>query len=316
MKRRCLASILAVLMALALTACGGSASPSYGGGAKTEAAAAPSAPAMSDSKVEAPAEMMYTADSSAAGGSAQEQGQKLIRTARLEMETTAFDDATKALADMVERLGGYYENSSTANYRSGARWAESTIRIPAEKLDMFLSSAGELCHVTWQELTQDDVSEVYYDTQGRLKTQQIKLERLQELLSKAEVMEDIITIESAISETEWNIENLSGTLRHYDGKVDYATVYINLQEVYKLSNVEEVPDSFGQRLGSAFERGVENFIDTMEDIAVDLAYGWIWWLLGVVVVVVLVRVVKRKGPKTPKLPKLRRNKKTGDEPQE
>lgn len=54
-------------------------------------------------------------------------------------------------------------------------------------------------------------------------------------------MADIITIESAISETEQMIDSLSGTLQHYDAQVDYATVTISLQEVGKLSNVEEPP---------------------------------------------------------------------------
>ena len=156
------------------------------------------------------------------------------------------------------------------------------------------------------------MSEAYYDTEGRLKTQKIKLERLQDLLSKAEKMEDIITLESAISETEWNIENLSGTLRRYDSKVDYATVHVTMQEVYKLSNVEEVPDSFASRMASAFERGIENFIDTLEDIAVDLAYGWIWWVLFIAAVVIVVRVAKKKGPRVPKL----RRRKKSEPPQE
>ena len=50
---------------------------------------------------------------------------------------------------------------------------------------------------------------MYYDNEARLTTQRTKLERLQELLSKAEAMEDIITIESAISETELQIEYLT-----------------------------------------------------------------------------------------------------------
>lgn len=315
MKRRILASILALLMALSLAACGGSA-----GGAKMESAAsAPMAPAMAE---EAKAEEMgyvdytYTTADSAAGGAAKteaaEPEQKLIRTAYLEMETTAFDEAAAALAEMTERMGGYYENSSMANRNNGARWAESMIRIPADRLEEFLSYAGELCHITWQELRQEDVSEAYYDTEGRLKTQQIKLERLQDLLSKAEKMEDIITLESAISETEWNIENLSGTLRRYDSKVDYATVHVTMQEVYKLSNVEEVPDSFASRMASAFERGIENFIDALEDIAVDLAYGWIWWVLFIAAVVIVVRVAKKKGPRVPKL----RRRKKSEPPQE
>jgi len=106
-----------------------------------------------------------------------------------------------------------------------------------------------------------------------------------------------------------------GTLRHYDAKVDYATVHVTLREVYKLSNVEEVPDSFGQRLGAAFERGIENFVDTMEDIAVDLAYGWMWWLLIAAGVIIVVRVAKKKTFRRPRLPKLGRKKKN-DTPEE
>ena len=173
-------------------------------------------------------------------------GQKLIRTAWLELESTEFDEAARGLKELTEEYNGYFETSSVANYKDGARWGDYTVRIPAEQFDAFLSHAGALCHLTWQEVSQEDISEAYYDTAGRLKTQQIKLERLQELLSKAEKMEDIITLESAISETEWQIENLSGTLRHYDGKVSYATVHISLREVYKLSSVEEVPDTFGR----------------------------------------------------------------------
>ena len=83
-------------------------------------------------------------------------------------------------------------------------------------------------------------------------TQQTKLERLQNLLAQAENMEDIITIESAISDTELEIERLTGTLRQYDSLVDYSTVYITLQEVYQLSDVEEPATSFGSRISAAF----------------------------------------------------------------
>lgn len=157
-----------------------------------------------------------------------------------------------------------------------------------------MNQAGTLCHLTWQEVTQDDVSEVYYDTEGRLKTQEIKLERLQALLAKAEVMEDIITLESAISETEWQIENLSGTLRHYDGMVNYATVHVNLSEVYKLSNVEEVPDTFGQRMAAAFGDGWSSFLNGMENFAVALAYSWVWVIVLAAILMIVVRVVRKR----------------------
>ena len=211
----------------------------------------------------------------------------------MNLETTSFEEAVQGLTDLTEQMGGYFESSSVGKRNSG-RWAEYTGRNPAEKYQSFLDQAGALCHETWRDTRQEDISERYYDTQGRLKTQQIKLERLQTLLAKAEAMEDIITIESAISETEQMIDDLSGTLRHYDGQVDYASVCITLNEVYKLSSVEEVPDSFMSRLGKAFSGGWANFTDGLENLAVALAYGWMWVLVLAAVAVVVVRVLRKR----------------------
>jgi hypothetical protein len=240
------------------------------------------------------------------GGSGVEIGRKMIRTAELQLETTEFDAAVEGINALTEQLGGYFENSSVGTRGGNYRWAEYVVRVPAEHYNGFLNQAGELCHETWRNARQEDISEVYYDTAGRLKTQQIKLERLQELLSKAEVMEDIITIESAISETEQRIDDLSGTLQHYDARVDYATVYVYLNEVYKLSNVEEVPENFGSRLGNAFSRGWDNFVDNTEDLLISIAYGWMGWLIFIVVAFVGVKVGlrvvrKRKAKKEGKI---------------
>lgn len=328
MKRTFLASMLALVMVLSLTACGGSA--------KTEesaAVAAPSAPMMDsaasagggyaadymvyeDTKTEAAPEAEAPAETVTEESGTQAAERKVIITAYLELETTSFDEAVQGIAALTEELGGYFENSSVANRKNGSRWADYTVRIPAQNYKNYMNQAGELCHETWREAREEEITEAYYDTAGRLETQKIKLERLQELLSKAELMEDIITIESAISETEWQIDNLSGTLRHYDSKVEYATVNINLQEVYKLSNVEDVPETFGERIGNSFTRGLGDFADTMEDLAVGFAYSWMWWLLGLAAVVLVIRVVWGMKLRLPKLPRLLRRKKKDDNSEE
>ncbi|SFP33792.1 protein of unknown function [Oscillibacter sp. PC13] len=224
------------------------------------------------------------------------QTEKLIYTGTLEMETTAFDGAMADLERLVADCGGYLESSSVSSRGSGYRYANYTVRVPAAQYRTFYTQAGEMCHVTWQDQSAQNITTAYYDTEGRLKTQQTKLERLQELLSRAESMEDIITIESAISETEQQIESLSGELRHYDALVDYATVYISLQEVYKLSNVEEPATGFASRMGTALSSGWKSFVDGMESLLVALAYGWMWLLvLAVIVTAVVCRLRKRKA---------------------
>lgn len=301
MKKHIGGTLLALAMILALlTACGG--------GKSANGNSASSAPAAADTAVEGPSgapeapmdpeqgEYGYYQESASLdqGGNNALRDAKIIRTANLEMETTAFDGAVESLSRLTKEMGGYYENSSLRTGGSGYRWADYTVRVPAERYDEFLLRAGELCNLTWRSESAENVTEAYYDTEGRLRTQQIKLERLQELLSRAEVMEDIITIESAISETEYQIESLSGTLRRYDALVDFATVSINLREVYKLSSVEEAPDSFSARMGSAFTAGWAAFAAGMENLAVGLAYSWMWLLVLAVIAVVVIRVIRGK----------------------
>ena len=287
MKRKLFACFLAWTMILTLTACGGSAPANTSGSKAAADTAAPSE-----------AEMGYldangSDDAAMDGGSDVLKDQKIIHTGSMNLETTEFDAAAQALTTLADTLGGYLESSTVGNGGRSYRWAEYTVRVPADRFQSFLDQAGGLAHVTWQNTDLQNITETYYDTEGRLKTQQIKLERLQKLLAQAENMEDIITIESAISETEWNIEDLSGTLRHYDALVDFATITVSLQEVYKYSDTEELPENFGDRLGSALSRGWHSFVDGMADFAVALAYNWMWIILWAVIIAAAVTVVRK-----------------------
>lgn len=218
---------------------------------------------------------------------------KLIYTGDIEMETTDFSEATRKLAALVTEMKGYFESRSVNEY-DGYRYGTYTIRVSQDQFEPFCVRAGEMCHVLSHSTSTEDVSEYYYDTAGRLKTQQTKLERLQKLLAKAEKMEDIISLEDAISETEQHIDELSGTLRHYDSLVDYSTVNLNLQEVYQLQNVEEKPGGFGDRFSTALSSGWRDFTQGIESLLVGMAYNWTGLLVLLVVVIIVVKVVRSK----------------------
>ena len=294
MKRRCVLWVLVFLLLVSvLTGCGGAAS-------KTEAVAVNGMAMDMAAPQEAPmamaAEEAYyggAMSTTAAGTAPADSGAKIIYTADLDMETTAFDETVEALARLTADCGGYYESSSVNSGGGGYRYASYTVRIPAGQYRVFLNQAGQLCHLLYSHEYADDISEVYYDTAGRLKTQQTKLDRLQELLAQAKNMEDIIAIESAISETEEQIDYLSGNLRRYDALVDYSTVTVYLQEVYRLSNVEEPAQGFGSRFVSALSSGWRGFVNGMESILIALAYGWMWLLLLAAIAAVVVLLARR-----------------------
>ena len=300
--KRMVSLLLTLVLALLLAGCGGNAA------AAADSAAAPrdngsgywNTTADTDS-ISEDQNMAYEAEEPGASAYNDSKAQsdrpaKKVYTGYMEMQTLDFDKASGDIDALVKELGGYFQQSSVSNRgNSGYRYGSYTIRIPSAQFDTFLQKAGTLCHLVYSSTGTDDVSETYYDTEARLETARIKLERLQALLAKATSMDDIITIESAISETEWDIENLSGTLRRYDALVDYATIDVELSEVYKLSGQDEAVTTFGGRLGQSFVNGLRAVGSALEDFVVWLAYSWVWLLVIAAVIVVIVRVVRRKS---------------------
>ncbi|MBQ7649815.1 MAG: DUF4349 domain-containing protein, partial [Victivallales bacterium] len=225
-------------------------------------------------------------------------GVKMIYRAEMRMETQEFDTVSVQIRTLVAELGGYLENQSVRG--SGYRSASYTVRVPADKFDTFLSAVGNYATVTYQSQSEEDVSEYYYDMESRLETAKIKLDRLQELLSRADKMEDIITLESAISDTEYQIEQLSGEIRHYDALIGYSTINVELNEVYRVTDSETAPLTFGQRIANAFHEGLRDFGDTLEDLAEWLAYSWIGILIFIAAIVCVVKLGKRRMGKLAK----------------
>lgn len=302
--KRMVSLLLALVLALVLAGCG--ASKAAGGASDSMAASEPetgywSNNSKSDDSYD---EGGYDAEGEpAAASDPASRPVKMIYNGYMEMQTQDFDAAASGIEALVRELGGYFQQSSVSNRGSSSyRYGSYTIRIPAAQFETFFQRAGQLCHVTYTNTTADDVSESYYDTEARLETARIKLERLQQLLAKATSMEDIITIESAISETEWDIENLSGTLRHYDALVDYATVNVELSEVYQLSGQDKAVTTFGGRLGQSFVNGLRAVGSALEDFAVWLAYSWVWLAVIAAAAVIVIRIVRRRGGGKKKLP--------------
>ncbi len=286
--------ILAILLALvALAGCGAAASPPSYSSAPMAAAdagfqnAAPITEGMYDNVVTGGGEYesaakMQQISLNAAPGSFQ---RKVIKDAGISMESKEFDTTVQQIADMVKSLNGYMESSNTLgssydyNYDYDyeyspkgvrARRADFTARIPSEKLEEALALLNEMGNVTRKTESAQDISDQYYDLEARLESLRIQEERYLELLRKADKMEDIITLESALTEVRYNIESLTGMRNRYDQLVAYSTLQISLLEVGDFSVVRNQPLGFGQRISNAFSDSLRFIGDTAQWLVVVL----------------------------------------------
>ena len=207
----------------------------------------------------------------------QNSSAKLIRRAELSIQTTEFDQAVTALDNLVNSHGGYYENASVyaGSYRNAhaTRRGEYIVRVPSERYEEFRSSTGELGYVTRSTQSSENVGERYYDTEAKLKTQRTKQERLLKLLEQAATMEDIISLENALSDVEFQIEQLSSTLNRYDSLIGYATFTIYLEEVSQVTEEVGETHSLGKRMSAGFSASLTGLVRGAQDLLVWFSYN-------------------------------------------
>ncbi len=289
MKRNRIVPILIALMIAALLCgCGGktandagSAMPEYG---KLDNVYE------NESVTEKPSQSI-TADS-ATGESAGSvpQNQKLIRTLEMNVETEDLDALLSNVEARVRELGGYVEQKEI--YRGSAyaqkvyRNGSMTIRIPAEVADQFVSLVGEVSNITSSREDIDDVSLQYVATESRIKALETEQTRLLELLEKAENMEDLLQIESRLTDVRAELEQVTSQLRLYDNLVSYATIHLRVEEVREYTTVEE--DTFWQRITKGLTGNLQDIAQGATDLLVFFITGLPYFVLLAIVVTALV----------------------------
>ena len=221
--------------------------------------------------------------SAADAGTEASAGQKLVRTASLTLRTTAFEADLESVQALLESLGGYVENLyQYGDVASGdTRTASLSVRVPSENLDAFLSGVEGVGRVTDRSESVTDMTVQYTDNQARLDTLYAKMERLNQLMAQAQEVSDLIELESAIADTQYEIERYETSQRDIDRRVDMSAVSVTLLEDTPAQSATAEDVGLGERLGAAlnaslrwlggFLRNMLVFVTMILPVAVPVA---------------------------------------------
>ena len=224
----------------------------------------------------------------------------------MSVETLSFDTFLEQLAASVGSFGGYVESSSVGNrgYRNGQqmRYANYSIRIPADQLDTFLNTVSDLGNVTFVNTSLRDVTTNYVDSEKHLESLRIEQQALMEILAKATTVEDIITVQDRLTYVRYEIESYEAILRTYDDQIALSTVSLSVNEVVRETPVEK--ETFGQEVSRRFKESLSNVGDGFRTFGA--------WLIGdapeiivtllilaavVLVIVLIIRAIVRGSRK-------------------
>lgn len=301
--RKLTALAMVLLILLSLTACGGASSQ------KTESAvgynyAADMAPQEAPMAMEEMAEAEYGSNSltSESGTTAEVPTErKWIITMDISAETEDLDGLLEALNQEIASLGGYVEGQNIHNGSAYAtrryRSASLTVRIPAADVDKFADNVSGLANVVRSNKNLEDITLTYVSTESRVKALQVEEARLLELMEQAQTMSDLLEIEGRLTDVRYELENYTSRLRVYDNQVDFATIYLDLEEVQEYTPVAE---------RTVWQRITEGFADSLDGLWEDLTDIFVWvivslpylvvWAAVIAAVIVLARKLRRGRP--------------------
>ena len=216
---------------------------------------------------------------------------KIIKTGNLTVESENFDATDAFIRQTVSAYEGILQDQTIAG-PMGSRWGYYVVRIPSADFDAFFYDVTGSCTVVSQSISSEDVTERYTDLDTQLTTNKKKYERLLALMDEATTLTDLYSIESEITEVEYEIDRITGILNGLDSKIAYSTVYIDVTETSAATAVPEDP-TFGAALGAAFRNGTKRFLSGVEDFIVSLAYHWFGTLVFVAVFVTALLLLRR-----------------------
>ena len=293
--RKWTSALLTLLLLLSLTACGGTA--------KSEAAMDNGYAPQEAPKAEMDYEYGIVTDSAQSAATSLPTDRKLIRTVRMEAETENLTVLLTALEEKLTALSGYVEAREIYNGSSYAsrryRHAEMTLRIPSDSLNSFVAHVEENANVVTSNETIDDVTTQYVDTESHIKALEIEQERLLELLSKADTMEDILTIEKRLTNVRYELENYVSQLRSLDNKVTYATVHLYVTEVQEYTPIVEKEPTVWERIRDGFGDSIEEITEGAEEAFVWFIVNSPFLVIWAVLIAAAVAILRKRFKKRP-----------------
>lgn len=168
------------------------------------------------------------------------------------------------------------------------------LRVPPQSVDSVLAALTGKGSVTYQSRSATDVTGQVADVASRVTSAQAAIAELRALIDKAASMNDLISLEQALSQRESDLESLEAQQKALSDQVQYATITVG----YFSQGAPVAPPAVHTGFMKGLTVGWHGFLDVVR--ALLAALGWLVPYLVIVVVLWwpvrrLVRVVRARG---------------------
>ena len=236
----------------------------------------------------------WSATGSVDNSTEEKASNKIIYTGELRIRTKDVEGTVDNVLNEMNKSGGYIESMSTSKTE-----ATLTVRVPADGFTAFMYNKEFADgNSISRSIRSKDVTLQYSDTESRIKSLQVRRDRLQSYMESATNVKDLLDIEDNLMDVIEDLEATEGTKKTLDSYITYSAVTVYISTTVIETEWDEL--SFGEKVKTQFENmihgvkvGCENFVMFLINIIPLLVF----LVIAAIIVVLIIKVRKRKKDK-------------------
>lgn len=222
---------------------------------------------------------------------------KNIKTATvgIEVKKGGFDKNYSELLLLAEKYGGYVSDSKTSSEDGRITGGNVTMRIPAGSFSKVIEECKGLGEVNSLDVQTEDVTDQYVDIDSRIRNLRAQESVYLNLMSKAQTIEESITVQRELSTLQGQIEQLVGQKNYLDNRIQYSTISVYMNE----AGAAPVETGGGWGFMSALGDAVHGVVDGFNVIIRFLGYSFVYIMLAVLIGLGVRFYMKRRNRNKP-----------------
>ena len=237
------------------------------------------------------------AGGSAADAAYQAIARSVISTGVMALRGNDVAELRFDVRQVVDEHGGEVTDEQTESDTDGkvAR-ARLVVRVPAKEFDATMIALEKAGDVESSTRTSEDVTTQVIDTNVRVRAQQASLQRIETLLSRAESLRDIVSIESELTRRQADLDSLKQQQAWLADQTSTSTITINLRHTQAVTKPKEDKTGFLAGLAAGW-RGLTKVTNGgLTAFGALLPFGLVLLAIGLPLFYLVRRTQRRRTP--------------------
>ncbi|MFJ9109977.1 DUF4349 domain-containing protein [Streptomyces sp. NPDC102283] len=225
----------------------------------------------------------------------------VIRTATLSVEVKSVPKAAAAARGAAEGAGGIVATEETERLDDTYEISHLVLRVPQDRFQEVLRELSGSGKLLSRASNAKDVTDQVVDVDSRIATQRASVERVRELMDRAEKISDVVALEGELSSRQSDLESLLAQQSSLKDRTSLATITLDLTP-------PDAPDDDGREEGTGFldalGGGWDAFVTMLRWIAVAFGAAFPFLLTAALALVgwrvLRARRAARRAPAAPR----------------